>query len=192
MIVLGLSQQSGFRARLFGNVTDSVLWSSHCLVAMTRLLDTPLSMRRILVPVENLTKSAMLPVRFAQILASANQAQVTLLHVCDPRTQQSKITWTRSQLELMVSKITPQIPSLEIEIKPHENITGTILKTAESYDLVVLRALRRRVGTGGLSMGEVTTPLVQQLTCSVVMLGEPQKTPSSIPTQANRQIGARG
>ncbi|HEY9829583.1 MAG TPA: cation:proton antiporter, partial [Stenomitos sp.] len=86
MIVLGWGGRLGIRARLFGNVTDSVLWSAHCLVAVARLLDSPLKIRRILVPVENLSTSAIRPVRFAQILAQVNQAQVTLLHVCDPRT----------------------------------------------------------------------------------------------------------
>ncbi len=180
LIVLGLSGRMGFTARLFGNVTDSVLWSSHCLVAVTRLLDSPMKIQRILVPVENLTTSAVRAVRFAQILADVNQAQVTLLHVCAPRTSQSKIAWTRSQLELMVSKVTAQSLPMEIQIQPHENVTSAILKAAQSHDLVVLRSLRRRVGGSGLAMGEVTTPLVQQLTCSVVMLGEPQGTPTSV------------
>lgn len=180
LIVLGLSGRLGFTARLFGNVTNSVLWTSHCLVAVARLLDSPLSIQRILVPVENLTPSAIRPVKFAQILAEVNQAQITLLHVCDPRISQSKIAWTRSQLQLMVSKITPNSLPIEIQIEPHENVTNAILKAAQAHDLVVLRSLRRRVGTDGFAIGEITTPLVQQLTCSVVLLGEPQGTITSV------------
>jgi nucleotide-binding universal stress UspA family protein len=180
MIVLGMSRQQGFRARLFGNVTDSVLWSSHCLVAVTSLLDSPFSIQRILVPVENLTTSALHPVRFAQILAEVNQAQVTLLHVCDPRTSKSKIAWTRSQLELMVSRVMPQAPPIDIQIRPHDNVTQAILNAAQSQDLVVLRSTRRRLGGDGLAIGEITTPLVQQLTCSLVLLGEPQGTPTRV------------
>jgi nucleotide-binding universal stress UspA family protein len=179
LIVLGLSQRTGFRARLLGNVTDSVLWASHCPVAVTRLLDSPLSMQHILVPVENLTASALRPVRFAQILADVNQAQVTLLHVCEPRTSNSKMAWMRSQLELIVSRVAPQIP-VEIQIVPHENVTQAILKASQSYELVVLRSLPRRVGVDGLAIGEVTTPLLQQLTCSLVILGEPQGTPINV------------
>lgn len=189
LIVLGWGGRKGFRARLFGNITDSVLWSSHCLVAVTRLLNSPLSIQRILVPVENLTTSALRPVRFAQILAEANQAQVTLLHICEPRTSQSKITWVRSQLELLVAKIAPSAPSLEIQVQPHDNVTQAILNTAQSqsYDLVVLRSLRRREGVDNLAIGEVTTPLLQQLTCSVVMLGEPQSAPSSVLAVTSRK-----
>lgn len=180
MIVLGWSKRLGFRARLFGNVTDSVLWSAHCLVAVARLLDSPLKIQRILVPVENLSTSALRPVRFAQILAEVNQAQITLLHVCDPKTPQSRIEWTYSQLSLIVSQLSPEPPPTEIQIVRHDHVTQAILKAAESQDLVVLRSLRRRIGADGLAIGEVTTPLVQQLTCSVVMLGEPHGAISSV------------
>jgi nucleotide-binding universal stress UspA family protein len=193
MIVLGLSGQMGFRARLFGNVTDSVLWSSHCLVAVARFLDSPLKIQRILVPVENITTSALRPVRFAQILADTNQAQITLLHVCDPRTPKGKIAWTKSQLEVMVSRLAPKSASLgqpdaaasiAIEILAQDNVTETILRAAQSHDLVVLRSLRRQMGSEGLAIGEGTIPLVQRLTCSVVMLGEPQGVPTSVVASA--------
>ncbi|HEY9638420.1 MAG TPA: cation:proton antiporter [Coleofasciculaceae cyanobacterium] len=180
LVVLGLSGRLGIRARLFGNVTDSVLWSSHCLVAVTRLLNSPLTIQRILVPVENITTSAVRPVRFAQILADVNQAQVTLLHVCDPRTSPSKIAWTRSQLQLIVSRVAPQSSSIEIEIKPHESITRAILNASQSQDLVVLQSLRRRSSADGLAMGEVTTPLLRQLSCSIVLLGEAPESPLSV------------
>jgi nucleotide-binding universal stress UspA family protein len=197
-IVLGWSGRLGFRARLFGSVTQSVLWSAHCLVAVARLLDSPLKIQRILVPVENLSTSALRPMRFAQILAQVNRAQVTLLHVCDPKTTPSRIAWTRSQLSLIVSQTSPDPSPTEIEIIPHDNVTQAILshsvlrrilpncqiiphdnvtqailRASQGQDLVVLGSLRRRIGADGLAVGETIAPLVQQLTCSVVMLGEP-------------------
>lgn len=174
MIVLGWSGRMGFSARLFGNVTDSVLWSSHCLVAITRLLDSPINIRRILVPVENLTAAAVRPVRFAQILADVNQAQVTLLHVCDPRTSPARIALTHSQLSTIVAQLMPHSSSVEIQVKAQDNVTQAIVNASQSQDLVVLRSLRRRVGADGLAVGESIAPLVKQLTCSVVLLGEPQ------------------
>jgi nucleotide-binding universal stress UspA family protein len=129
---------------------------------------------------ENLTPSVLRPVRFAQILASVNQAQITLLHVCQPRTSQSKIAWIRSQMEVIGSKVTPPNLPVEIEIVRDQNVTQAILKAAQSHDLVVLPALRRRVGANSLALGEVTTPLVQQLTCSIVLLGEPQETLTTV------------
>jgi nucleotide-binding universal stress UspA family protein len=86
----------------------------------------------------------------------------------------------RSQLELIVSRVAPQNLPVEIQIMPHENVTQAILKASQSYELVVLRSLPRRVGVDGLAIGEVTTPLLQQLTCSVVILGEPQETPMRV------------
>jgi len=180
LIVLGMSGRTGFTARLFGNVTDSVLWASHCVVAVARLLDSPLKIQRILIPMENLTPSVLRPVRFAQILASVNQAQITLLHVCQPRTSKGKIAWIRSQMEVIGSKVTPPNLPVEIEIVRDQNVTQAILKAAQSHDLVVLPALRRRVGANSLALGEVTTPLVQQLTCSIVLLGEPQETLTTV------------
>ncbi|MHC5731911.1 MAG: universal stress protein, partial [Nostoc sp.] len=51
LVVMGWSRTTGLRARLFGNVIDSVFWSSHCPVAVTRLLSSPKTIQRILVPV---------------------------------------------------------------------------------------------------------------------------------------------
>lgn len=57
---------------------DSVLFASHCLGAVTRLLESPTKIQRILVSLEvnNLG-------RFAVMVAAANQTQVTLIYVSD-------------------------------------------------------------------------------------------------------------
>lgn len=182
LIVMGWSQRSGLRSRLFGNLIDTVFRSAHCPVAVTRLLASPSKIRRILVPVENFTTQAMQPVRFASILAAANQAEITLLHVCDRRTSASNMAWTRSQLSLLVDKL-PLLDRPEIQVMPHDNIAQAILKAAQTYDLVVLRSqsrvfpnesFRQPTSTGVLAFSDVTTQLLLQLTCSLVMLGQPQ------------------
>ncbi len=175
LIIMGWGKRTGLRARLFGNVIDGVLWASHCPVAVTRLVESPKKIQRILVPVENVTAPVLQPVQFAQILAETNQAQVTVLNVCDRRTSSSKIAWRRSQLAAMVSKLTLPNPP-EIQIMAHENITQAILQAARLYDLVVLPFVRNRTTPGGLAISDVTTQLASQLTCSIVMLGEPQRT----------------
>ncbi|MEH1905747.1 MAG: cation:proton antiporter [Nostoc sp.] len=175
LIVMGWGKRTGLRARLFGNVIDGVLWASHCPVAVTRLVESPKKIQRILVPVENLTSPTLQPVQFAQMLAEANQSHITVLNVCDRRTSSSKIAWRRSHLSLMVSKLaltnTP-----EIQIIAHENVAQAILQAARLYDLVVLPFIRNRTSPGGLAISDVTTQLARQLTCSIVMLGEPQRT----------------
>ncbi len=179
LIVIGWGKRTGLRARLFGNVIDSVLWAAHCPVAVTRLLSSPTKIGRILVPLENLTPQAVRSVRFAHMLAAATGAQVTILNVCDRRASTSRIAWTRSQLSLLVSKLA--LPNqLEIQVKPHDNVSQAILEAAQGYDLVVLRSIRRRTSAGGLALGDITAQLVAALTCSIVMLGEPQQTTTAV------------
>ncbi|NJL35637.1 MAG: universal stress protein [Leptolyngbyaceae cyanobacterium SM1_4_3] len=181
LIIMGWGRTTGLRARLFGNVIDSVLWASHCPVAVTRLLDSPTSFRRILVPIENLTQQAVRMVRFAEVLADENQAQVTLLHVCDRHASANRVSWMESQLKLLLAKCSPNSNS-EVRIVPNDDVAGAILQEAQSYDLVVLRSLRRRVSVGELAISDVTTQVVKQLTCSLVMLGEPQRQSSALLT----------
>jgi len=175
LIVMGWGKRTGLRARLFGNVIDGVLWASHCPVAVTRLVESPKKIQRILVPVENLTAPTLQPVQFAQMLAEANQSHITVLNVCDRRTSSSKIAWRRSHLSLLVSKL-PLTNTPEIQIIAHENVAQAILQAARLYDLVVLPFIRNRTSPGGLAISDVTTQLARQLTCSIVMLGEPQRT----------------
>ncbi|OUL24452.1 cation:proton antiporter [Nostoc sp. 106C] len=186
LIIMGWGKRTGLRARLFGNVIDNVLWASHCPVAVTRLVDAPKKIQRILVPIENLMAPTLQPVHFAQILADTNQAQVTVLNVCERRTSSSKIAARRSHLALVVSKLALPNPP-EIQIIAHENVAQAILQAARLYDLVVLPFIRNRTSPGGLAISDVTTQLASQLTCSIVMLGEPQRTqtvvlPTGVPS----------
>ncbi|MEH2071426.1 MAG: cation:proton antiporter [Nostoc sp.] len=179
LIVMGWGKRTGLRALLFGNVIDGVLWAAHCPVAVTRLVESPKKIQRILVPVENLTAPILQPVQFAHMLAQANQSHITVLNVCERRTSSSKIAWRRSHLSLLVSKLAlPNTP--EIQIIAHENVAQAILQAARLYDLVVLPFIRNRTSPGGLAISDVTTELARQLTCSIVMLGEPQRTQTNV------------
>ncbi|MBE9191141.1 cation:proton antiporter [Gloeocapsopsis crepidinum LEGE 06123] len=179
LIVMGWGKRTGFRARLFGNVIDSVLWASHCLVAVTRLLESPTKIQRILVPVQNFTPEALRPLRFALLLATAIGAQVTLLNVCDRRIKPSSIAWNKSNIELLLSKLAlPQAPV--VEVVPHENVAQAIITAAKAYDLVVLRSIQRRTSAGGLAVSDLTSQLVAQLSGSIVLLGEPQKSNAAV------------
>ncbi|WP_375514580.1 cation:proton antiporter [uncultured Nostoc sp.] len=184
LIVMGWGKRTGLRARLFGNVIDGVLWASHCPVAVTRLVESPKKIQRILVPVENLTAPTLQPVQFAQMLAEANQSHITVLNVCDRRTSSSKIAWRRSHLSLLVSKLA-LTNAPEIQIIAHENVAQAILQAARLYDLVVLPFIRNRTSPGGLAISDVTTQLARQLTCSIVMLGEPQRTQTTNVVMSN-------
>ena len=183
---MGWGKRTGLRARLFGNVIDSVLWAAHCPVAVTRLLNSPNQIQRILVPLENVTMQALSAVRFAHMLAAATEAQVTVLHVCNRRVSAARITWTQAQLSLLVAKLA--LPNqLDIQVTPHDNVSQAILEAARSYDLVVLRSIRRSTSTGGLVIGDVTAQLVATLPCSIVMLGEPQPASTEFLESSQRE-----
>lgn len=178
IIVMGWGRRTGFQARLFGNVIDSVLSASHCPVAISRLLESPMALQRILVPLDNLTERSQRVVRFAQLLADANQGQLTLLHVCDRATTPGRIAWMRSQIEVLVSRVDAK-NSPTIEVTPADDVVRTILQAANSQDLVILRSLPYRGSAGGLAVSDLTRQISRYLTCSVILFGEPQTIENS-------------
>lgn len=172
LVVMGWnSSNTSLRARLFGNLIDDVFWSSHCPVAVVRLLDEPINIRRILVPIKNLTPQAIQTVQFAQLLADTNQAKIALLHVCDRQTSREKIQEFESELTRIIAQSSLKVPT-RIKTVAYDNVAKVILRAAQSFDLVVLRSLRRRTA-GGLAVSNVTTEVMKRLTCSIVLFGEP-------------------
>ncbi|MCC5635879.1 cation:proton antiporter [Nostoc sp. CHAB 5844] len=171
LVVMGWSRNTGFRARLFGSVIDSVFWSSHCPVAVTRLLSSPSAIQRILVPVGDLTRQTIGAVRFAQILADVNQVEVVLLHVSDRNTPPALVEKFTSQLSEIATKSQLQVKT-NIQTVKGDDIARVIIREAEAFDLAVLRSVRYRTA-GGLSVSQVTTQILKELKCSIVLLGEP-------------------
>ncbi|MBU7583052.1 MAG: cation:proton antiporter [Nostoc sp. TH1S01] len=171
LVVMGWSQTTGFRARLFGSVIDSVFWSSHCPVAVTRLLSSPTSIQRILVPVGDLTRQTIGAVRFAQILADVNQAEVVLLHVSDRKTPPALVEKFTSQLLEITTKSQLQVKT-NIQTVKGDDVARVIIREAQAFDLAVLRSVRYRTA-GGLGVSQVTTQILRELKCSIVLLGEP-------------------
>jgi Kef-type K+ transport system membrane component KefB/nucleotide-binding universal stress UspA family protein len=169
LILMGWSRQ-GFRARLFGTLIDDVFWSSHCPVAVTRLLAEPIDIHRILVPMKNLAAQAVRTLRFAQIFADTHDAAVTLLHVCDRYTPQEQIDIFETSLAKVMAE-GPQI-SWDSSIISHDDPAAIILEVAKDHDMIVLRSMRRRTA-GGLAVSNVTQQVIDEATCSLVLFGEP-------------------
>ncbi len=171
LIIMGWSKQTGLRARLFGSIIDSVFWSSHCPVAVTRLLKDPIDIHKILVPVKNITPQTLRAVRFAELFADTNQASVTLLHICSSLNSPEQIDEFRSQLSEIVSVDESDV-KLKIKVIANDDVAQVIIRMAGSFDLVVLRSMRRRTA-GGLAVGDVTNEVLKELNCSLVLFGEP-------------------
>lgn len=191
LIVMGWSQASGLRAsglrdRLFGSLIDRVLWVAHCPVAVTHLLQPPTEMRWILVPVEPSTRKALQSVQFAAILAQANAAQITLLHVATPHSSVERIAWLQSQLENLVAQIETEMKP-QVQILRAADVGQAIVEQSRSFDLVVLRTHhRRRSQMGDVNLSDITTAAIRQIRCSVVLLGEPKHRPVNAPVYPSR------
>ena len=172
LVVMGWSDLNRLRSRLFGNITDSVFWSSHCPVAVMRLLEEPIDIHQILVPVKNITPQGIRTIRFAQLFAETNQANITLLHISARASTKEEIYAFEQQLQAIVEEqIQPQI-TIDIKILREDDVAGAIITQANDYDMVVLRFTRRRTA-GGLSVSDVTHRAIEDLKCSVVLYGEP-------------------
>ncbi|MBD2666112.1 sodium/hydrogen exchanger [Richelia sinica FACHB-800] len=193
LIILNWDQHHSLRARLFGNLIDNVLWSAHCPVALTRLVESPKRVQRILVPIENLITPTLEPVQLAQTIAQTNQAQVTVLNVCvneacrkNHQTAATHIAARRSHLEQILAPLALANPP-ELQIIIHDNFTQAILQAARLYDLIVLPFHRYRHLPGGLVMSDLTTQLARQLTCSMIILSQPPHNyPTVLPTRTSR------
>ncbi|WP_404783712.1 cation:proton antiporter [Altericista sp. CCNU0014] len=168
LIVMGWSRTSGFRARLFGNAINSVFWSSHCPVAVARLLSSPTTFKQILVPIESLSPQALRMIQFAQLLAANHEASVTLLHVCDRRIPPGQI----AQFEVQLFE-TAANPATQVKTIVHDDIAKAIVQEAKYFDLTILHAVRQRTAAG-LAVSDVTTRAIDELTGSMVILGEPK------------------
>lgn len=187
LIIMGWSKRDGLRQRLFGSLIDDVLWSAHCAVVVARLVESPKRIRRILLPIENLITPSLETINFAQKLANANQADLTLLNVCINEmgnfpgilasrkfsNSDEQIKSRRSHIYKLLSPLNlSTLP--EVQIITHDNLTQAILQAARLYDLVVFPFTRQRNSPGLSPINDLTTHLIKQLTCSVVILAEPQ------------------
>lgn len=170
LIMMGWSQES-LQSLIFGKITDSVLWSAHCPVAAMRLMDDPVNIHRVLVPVAGLAPQDLRPIRLAQLFAETNQGEITLLHVCHPKTPVEAVETFETSLQEHIDKLSFACP-LTLTTRRSRNISGTILDLAKEFDLVVLRSLRRRT-VAGLEVSNMTTEIILNSQCSLILVGEP-------------------
>lgn len=170
LVVMGRSQTEGLRARLLGSVIDNVLWASHCPVAVTRLKKAPMELKRILIPVKIMTPQTIHTIRFGQVFAATHEASITLLHVSDRIRPAQDLERFKGQLRAIMA----EGDQVEYGIKcvRHDDPAAVILAAARHVDLVILRSMRRRTA-GGLAVSDVTHQVIDTLTCSVVLFGEP-------------------
>lgn len=174
LIVLGMGRRPKLVA--LSSVHDDVLWAAHCPVIVARLLISPTQFKSILLPIESPSPLTIRVLRFAQVLAAANQGRVTVLHVCSPFASETHRARLQKQLEMLASRLPVGNCQIEVQVLVRESVVGTIAKAAHNYDLVILRSQRRR-RTSGLNLGTNTYPLLSRLDGSVILVGEPHPRP---------------
>ncbi|MDY6900627.1 MAG: cation:proton antiporter [Cyanobacteriota bacterium] len=172
LIVMGWSPTSSLQARLFGNIIDKVFWAAHCPIAVMRLLDEPINIHSVLVPVRNITPEILRAIQFAQLFADTNNASVTLLHVRPRKTTDKEIALFESELSEYLSNSKSQ-KEVVIRTIRHDDVAKVIIKESNSYDMIILRSVHRRTA-GGLAVSDVSNQLLSSINnCSMVLFGEP-------------------
>jgi nucleotide-binding universal stress UspA family protein len=166
---MGWDERAGLRTRLFGSVIDSVFWQAPCPVAVTRILTSPTQIKRILVPIENFTQKVFRQIDFTQILATASQAQVTLLLTIHPKLAKEKKQQLQAKMDSLVAKFAPVI-SVETDMIVADDFVPMILERTNDFDLVILQSFGHLPNLDGLVINDLTNRLVQQLTCSAIIL----------------------
>lgn len=170
LIVMGWSR-FGLRSRLFGTMTDAVFWTAHCPVAVARLDRHPQEIQRILVPVKDLLPTTLRTVQFAQWIGEINGAIVLLLHVCSPGTPRSQLRQFTRRLRYWLQQ-KPSPTEVSIKLVAQDNVAQAVLHNAQTFDLVVLRSVRRRTA-GGFSVSTVTNQVLDGFHGSIILFGEP-------------------
>ncbi len=89
----------------------------------------------------------------------------------DRRTPPTQLDQFKSQLSDIAAQSKLQV-NTAIQTVIGDDVARVIIHEAKNFDLVVLRSTRYRTA-GGLAVSEVTTQVIKELTCSIVLLGEP-------------------
>jgi len=173
LIVMGWGDRASLQARLFGNIIDSVFWNAPCPVAVARLLAPPQTIQRILVPVENFSPAVARKIYFTQVLAAASQAEVTLLQIWPQPLASEQRVWLKEKIRALIAPDAPPVP-LEIRLAIRSDPAAKILDCARHFDLVVLQAQRHLTQSLSFAPDDLTERLVAQLTCSAIVLSEPE------------------
>ena len=173
LLILGWHDTTQLMARLVGCVVDSVFWSTHCPVAVVRLLKEPVDIDRILVPVKDLSIQSQHAIKFALLFADTHNAKVTLLHIFETPVSAAERDSFEAQLLAVARRYNLPVDTA-IQVIANEPVDRAVVKVAEQFDLVMLRSVRR-LTIGGLAVSDTSNRVLQKLSCSFVLLGEPHR-----------------
>jgi Kef-type K+ transport system membrane component KefB/nucleotide-binding universal stress UspA family protein len=179
-IVLGMGARSQLGIYLFNSVHEAVMRSAHCPVLVARLLDSPTTLKNLLLPIKNPTPDLLRVLQVAHLLATANQGRITLLHVYHSWTAESVRNQLQQQLAELVGLLPESTCDIDVQFKVNDQAWTTIAEEAQSYDCVILRSQPQQLDKG-VSVGLGLSPMPHQLPHSVILVGDAHLHPYSSP-----------
>ncbi len=171
LVLMGLTPPSPLGRWLFGDLIDATCRQAPCPVVVAHLPRPPEELRRLLVPIKDLTAGAMEQVQLAQRLALALGGEITLLHLHDPRL-------SRVERQALVAELRQWQPSatsvpLQVVLQSHQGVESAIVAASHSHDLVILRSQRRLVAGLPIPASDRTSRLLRRLTGPVLVISDP-------------------
>ncbi|MEB3353930.1 MAG: cation:proton antiporter [Cyanobacteriota bacterium] len=175
LVLMGLATPGRLGRWLFGDLVDATCRQAPCPVVVARLPADPAALRRILVPIKDLTAGAREQVQLAERLAQALGGSITVLHLHDPRLDPEQ----RDQLELELARWQPGpgraegAPPFQLDLRAKESVEEAISSAARQHDLVILRSQRRLVAGLPIPASDLTSRLLNRLEGPALVISDP-------------------
>ncbi|MEO1300474.1 MAG: universal stress protein, partial [Cyanobacteria bacterium J06636_16] len=105
-------------------------------------------------------------------LARHQDFAVTLLHISSKPLSQNEEDWLKTRMLELAGKSFTDLKIIT-QVIYRTDVARAILQESKSHDLMIMRTRRRRTSAGGLAIGDVSNHIVNELDCSLILLGEP-------------------
>jgi Kef-type K+ transport system membrane component KefB/nucleotide-binding universal stress UspA family protein len=175
LVLMGLAPPNRLDRWLFGDLVDATCRLAPCPVVVARLPADPRQLRRLLVPIKDLTAGAVEQFQLAERLAEANGGAITLLHLHDPRLTQEQL----DQLGAELLRWQPRsaqvgtVVSMKVDLRANHGLEACIVEVSAAHDLVILRSQRRLVAGLPIPASDRTSRLLRQLPGPCLVISDP-------------------
>lgn len=181
LLMVGVGSPARLGRWLFGDLVDALCRQAHCPVVVTRLRQEPRQLRRRLVPIKDLSASALEQVQLAERIAASladappPAVRITLLHLHDPGLPAAERQHLREQLRqwLPRGEGTRERVGVDVQVHPSLLVESEILSQPRQHDLVILRSQRRLVAGLPIAASDRASRLLRRLTSSTLVISDP-------------------
>ncbi|MFM7675977.1 MAG: universal stress protein [Synechococcus sp.] len=181
LLMVGVGSPARLGRWLFGDLVDALCRQAHCPVVVTRLRQEPRQLRRRLVPIKDLSASALEQVQLAERIAASladappPAVRITLLHLHDPGLPAAERQHLREQLRqwLPRGEGTRERVGVDVQAHPSLLVESEILSQPRQHDLVILRSQRRLVAGLPIAASDRASRLLRRLTSSTLVISDP-------------------